>query len=155
MLNLKSVNNIVRRAGIDDLEDIVNIENRVFKEPWNRDQLSYELSQVSGKIVNVIEEKGIIGYIMIQKLHEEAHILNIAIDVRFQCRGYGKILLKHSLGELGKGIDVFLEVRESNLQARKLYSDFNFEGIDTRERYYSDGENALVMHRRVETHGVV
>ncbi|MFQ6678507.1 MAG: ribosomal protein S18-alanine N-acetyltransferase [Fidelibacterota bacterium] len=146
---------MIRQAEMGDLDSIVNIENRVFDEPWTRDQISYELKQLSGKMVNVIEKNDIIGYIMIQKVQNEAHILNIAIDIPYQCRGFGKKLLKYTLAELGKETDIFLEVRESNLQARKLYRDFNFEDIDLRERYYSDGENALVMHRGVETYGMV
>lgn len=146
---------MIRRARMDDLDSIVSIENRVFREPWTKEQLSYELKQLSGKIVNVIEEKDIIGYIMVQKVRNEAQILNIAIDISYQCRGRGKKLLKYTLDELGSETDVFLEVRESNLQAIKLYSDFNFEDIGLRQTYYSDGENALIMHRRVETYGVV
>lgn len=146
---------MIRRARMDDLDSIVSIENRVFREPWTKEQLSYELKQLSGKIVNVIEEKDIIGYIMVQKVRNEAQILNIAIDISYQCRGRGKKLLKYTLDELGSETDVFLEVRESNLQAIKLYSDFNFEDIGLRQTYYSDGENALIMHRIVETYGVV
>ncbi|MCH7611778.1 MAG: ribosomal protein S18-alanine N-acetyltransferase [Candidatus Marinimicrobia bacterium] len=140
---------------MDDLDSIVLIENRVFREPWTKEQLSFELKQLSGKIVNVIEKKDIIGYIMVQKVQNEAQILNMAIDIHCQCRGKGKKLLKYTLDELGSETDVFLEVRESNLQAIKLYSDFNFEDIGLRQAYYSDGENALIMHRRVEIYGVV
>jgi len=146
---------MIRRAVIDDLDNIVSIEKRVFREPWTKQQLSNELNHLSGKIVNVFEEEDIIGYIMVQKVLNEAQILNFAIDIHFQCRGLGKKLLKYTLDELGSETDVFLEVRESNLQAIKLYSDFNFEDIGVRQTYYSDGENALIMHRRVEAYGVV
>ncbi len=146
---------MIRRARIDDLDSIVSIENRVFREPWTKEQISYELKQLSGKFVYVIEKKNLIGYIMIQKVQNEAQILNIAIDIHCQCRGFGKKLLKYTLDELGSETDVFLEVRESNLQAIKLYSDFDFEDIDLRQSYYSDGENALIMYRRVEIYGMV
>ncbi|HDY75629.1 MAG TPA: ribosomal-protein-alanine N-acetyltransferase [Candidatus Marinimicrobia bacterium] len=146
---------MIRRATIDDLDSIVSIENRVFREPWTKKQILNELKQLSGKIVNVIEKEDIIGYIMVQKVQNEAQILNIAIDIHCQCKGLGKKLLKHTLDELGSETDVFLEVRESNLQAIKLYSDFNFEDIGIRQGYYSDGENALMMHKREETYAMV
>ncbi|HJL63885.1 MAG TPA: GNAT family N-acetyltransferase, partial [Candidatus Marinimicrobia bacterium] len=66
----------------------------------------------------------------------------------YQHRGYGKKLLQYTLSELGTETDVFLEVRESNLPAIKLYSEFNFEEIGVREHYYSDGEDAIIMHKK-------
>ncbi len=92
---------------------------------------------------------------MVRVFKNEAQILNIAIDLSFQHRGYGKKLLDYTLRELGNETDVFLEVRESNLPAIKLYSEFNFEEISVREHYYSDGENAIVMHKKVMAYGLV
>ncbi len=146
---------MIRRGRIEDLDKITEIENRVFWEPWPKNQLLVELSQCSGKIVNVIEDSCIIGYIMIQKVENEAQVLNIAIDIPFQHRGFGKKLFKYSLDELGKETDVFLEVRKSNLSAIKLYSEFNFEDIGIRREYYSDGEDAIIMQRKTEMYDLV
>ena len=45
-----------------------------------------------------------------------------------------------------KGVGkVFLEVRKSNSVAIKLYGDLGFNLVSERKKYYSDGENALVM----------
>ena len=92
---------------------------------------------------------------MVRVLKIEAQILNIAIDLPYQHRGYGKKLLDYTLRELGNETDVFLEVRESNLPAIKLYNEFNFEEIGVRENYYSDGESAVVMHKKAMTYGLV
>ncbi|MDE5729312.1 MAG: GNAT family N-acetyltransferase [Clostridia bacterium] len=40
---------------------------------------------------------------------------------------------------------VFLEVRVSNSNAMKLYLKNGFKGVYARTRYYSDGEDGLVM----------
>ena len=138
---------MIRRASEHDVGGITAIENRVFRHPWNKNQIQQELKQENGKLVYVEIEKKIMGYIMVRVVKNEAQILNIAIDLPFQHRGYGKKLLQHTLHELGTQTNVFLEVRESNLPAIKLYSDFNFEEIGVREHYYSDGESEVVMHK--------
>ena len=146
---------MIRRASEHDVGSITAIENRVFRHPWNKNQIQQELKQENGKLVYVEIEEKIMGYIMVRVVENEAQILNIAIDLPFQHRGYGKKLLQNTLHELGTETDVFLEVRVSNLPAIKLYSEFNFEEIGVREQYYSDGENAIVMYRKAVTYALV
>jgi len=146
---------MIRRASEHDVCSITAIENRVFRHPWNKNQIQQELKQENGKLVYVEIEEKIMGYIMVRVVEKEAQILNIAIDLPFQHRGYGKKLLQNTLHELGTETDVFLEVRVSNLPAIKLYSEFNFEEIGVREQYYSDGENAIVMYRKAVTYALV
>lgn len=146
---------MIRCASEHDVGVITEIENRVFRHPWKKNQIKKELKQENGKLVYVEIEKKIMGYIMVQVVKNEAQILNIAIDVPFQHRGYGKKLLQYTLHELGTQTNVFLEVRESNLPAIKLYSEFNFEKIGAREHYYSDGENAIVMFRKAVSYALV
>lgn len=146
---------MIRRADINDADAIAAIEKRVFPHPWNKNQILQELLQKYGKKVYAEIEEEMIGYIMIRVVNNEAQILNIAVDLQFQHRGYGKKLLQHTLSELGTETDVFLEVRESNLPAIKLYSEFNFEEIGVREHYYSDGENAIVMQKKAIEYGMV
>lgn len=43
--------------------------------------------------------------------------------------------------------DLFLEVRQSNQDAIRFYQKFSFAEVDRRSRYYSDGEDAIVMER--------
>ena len=42
-------------------------------------------------------------------------------------------------------LTVSLEARESNDSARALYSRLGFAEVYVRQRYYSDGESAVVM----------
>jgi len=86
---------MIRRANINDVDVITEIEIRVFRHPWNKKQILQELKQENGKVVYVEIEEVIIGYIMIQTVKNESQILNIAIDLPFQHRGFGKKLLQH------------------------------------------------------------
>lgn len=146
---------MIRRADLNDADAITDIESRVFRHPWKKNQILQELANENGKMVFAEIEEKMIGYIMVREINNEAQILNIAVDLPYQHRGYGKKLLQYTLGELGTETDVFLEVRESNLPAIKLYSEFNFEEIGVREHYYSDGENAIVMQKKAIEYGLV
>ena len=51
--------------------------------------------------------------------------------------------------------NVFLEVKEANLPAVKLYIDLGFEEVDRKEGYYSDGSNAIFMLKKNKKYGLV
>jgi ribosomal-protein-alanine N-acetyltransferase len=79
-----------------------------------------------------------------QTAPDELEILNVAVEPRFRRRGLARKLIQALLdGHRGK---VFLEVRQSNVAARKLYYSLGFEAIAVRESYYTNpGESAIVM----------
>lgn len=52
------------------------------------------------------------------------------------------------------GASAWLEVRASNVGAVALYEQLNFTKRATRQKYYSDGEDAIVMCKElVQTNG--
>jgi len=75
---------------------------------------------------------------------DEIEILNVAVDPPFRRRGAARALIQEMIGRnRGK---VYLEVRQSNLAARKLYHSLGFEAIGVRQDYYSGPvESAIVM----------
>lgn len=146
---------MIRKGTLKDLSEIWKIEERVFRTPWSKESLQDELRLRTDRNVFVYESEQIVAYIMIRLSENEAQVLNIAVDLEYQHKGYGDRLLKYTLDELGNETDVFLEVRESNLPAIKLYSDNDFEEIGIREQYYSDGEDAIVMKRKAMNYGLV
>ena len=86
---------------------------------------------------------------------DQSHIINMAIDLPYQHKGYGKFLLKNTLEKDSNDTNVFLEVKEANLPAIKLYADLGFEEIYKKDRYYSDGSNAIFMLKKNKKHGLV
>ncbi len=135
-----------RKAVIQDVDAIWEIEQSVFFSPWSREQLAHELVVTPTADHWVLDdESSMIGYIMSYIVHHEVQIINIAVRLSCQYRGYGKRILSEFLSRFNKKTYIFLEVRESNLPAYQLYSHFGFEQIDIRRKYYHDGENAIVM----------
>ena len=145
-----------RIAELEDINEIYSIEKKVFNDYWSLDLIKSEIIEKKYSRVTVLElKKKIIGYIFQRKIYDENHIINLAIDIPYQHRGYGKLLLMKILEKDDNDTNVFLEVKEANLPAVKLYIDLGFEEVDRKERYYSDGSNAIFMLRKNKKYGLV
>lgn len=107
--------------------------------------------------VNFVVEKEdrVIGYIFLHKTREEAQILNIAVDIPYQHRGLGYKLIDNVLKNYFESIDVYLEVNRTNFPAINLYLKQGFKEIGICEKYYEDGEDAMLMVKQAIIHGMV
>lgn len=78
---------------------------------------------------------------------DEGHVVNVVVPAVERGRGYGKLLL-HGLLRIMVDLQLTLatlEVRRDNAVARGLYRGFGFWEVGERKRYYSDGEDAIIM----------
>jgi ribosomal-protein-alanine N-acetyltransferase len=147
---------LIRIATSNDLADILSIEKKVFKHPWSKEQLSWELnSQPAAENYVMIARGNMIGYLFSHVVDDDVQILNIAIDIPFQHKGYGEQLLSYFLDQFNTDISIHLEVRKSNFPAINLYLKFGFHETGTRKGYYADGEDAIIMQRYSLIHGLV
>ncbi len=147
---------MIRIATSNDLADILSIEKKVFKHPWSKEQLSWELnSQPTAENYVMIARGNMIGYLFSHVVDDDVQILNIAIDIPFQHKGYGEQLLSYFLDQFNTDISIHLEVRKSNFPAINLYLKFGFHETGTRKGYYTDGEDAIIMQRYSLIHGLV
>jgi len=81
------------------------------------------------------------GFMVSREVAGEVEVLNLATAPDTRRQGIATQLLGSLEAE-----DVFLEVRESNLPARKLYEKLGFVVVGKRPEYYDDPvESALVM----------
>ena len=143
-------------AKSNDLADILSIEKKVFKHPWSKEQLSWELNSQPVTENHVMIARGnMIGYIFSHVVDDDVQILNIAIDIPFQHKGYGEQLLSYFLDQFNADSSIHLEVRKSNFPAINLYLKFGFHETGTRKGYYADGEDAIIMQRYSLIHGLV
>lgn len=147
---------MIRIATLNDLADILSIEKKVFKHPWSKEQLSWELnSQPAAENYVMIARGNMIGYLFSHVVDDDVQILNIAIDIPFQHKGYGEQLLSYFLDQFNTDSSIHLEVRKSNFPAINLYLKFGFHETGTRKGYYADGEDAIIMQRYSLIHGLV
>ncbi|XOV78488.1 MAG: ribosomal protein S18-alanine N-acetyltransferase [Aestuariibacter sp.] len=90
------------------------------------------------------------GYYVGLLVSVEATLMDIGIDESMRGNGLGKLLLQRFLRECNakQAQEAWLEVRQSNAAAIKMYQDFDFQLIETRKDYYpAEGgkEDALIM----------
>jgi len=131
-----------------DIERILAIEKRSFITPWTKKMINETLSSPISISFIIEESNTLLGYIMLYSVLNEAHILNLATNPDYRRKGYASQLVRHIIEYCVKrGIsDFFLEVRDSNIKAIKLYRMFGFEVVGKRKGYYTDThEDALVM----------
>lgn len=139
---------IIREWKYEDILRISEMEKECFpQEPWSFKMLasSFETDNFTGLIAEDGDE--IIGYAGITLASDSADIDNVAVAEPYRSSGVGTALVER-LVEVAKnrGVNkVFLEVRVSNSVAMELYIKCGFKGAYARTRYYSDGEDCLVM----------
>ena len=135
----------LRRATKSDIPALLEIEMASFPQPhWPaKDFLKFDT------VVAVIDHR-VAGFIVVREIfaagkneQSEREILNLAIAPPFRRRGIATLLLRN---ELRSNAIYFLEVRESNSAARKLYSLLGFVEVGRRKQYYRNPtETAIVM----------
>jgi len=135
-----------------DLPEIMAIEKQSFVSPWSvgmfKDELKVSHSQCL--VARLCQNKKSIigGYLIFWIVADEAHLHNLAIKKEFRRQG-----LAHGFMDVMKEIsrqagvkNQTLEVRESNIEAIKLYRKCGFVVKGRRPLYYSDTqEDALIM----------
>lgn len=133
-----------------DVQQVFEIEKLVQSHPWTLKQFEESIDSYQS---TVIERQGqVVGFCILQPVVDEANLLLMAIHPSQQGKGLGYQLLDESIALLkNHPVQIFLEVRESNVAAVRLYEKSDFHQIDLRKNYYPnpDGtrEHAIIMVR--------
>jgi ribosomal-protein-alanine N-acetyltransferase len=137
-----------------DLERVMAIERSAFAHPWSeelvRRELGHEFSTVLLATAGGPGAEAILGFAVTWLVHDELHVLNVAVAPEARGRGVGRALLEEAerrARDLGARMAT-LEVRRSNAPAIGLYRSMGYRDVAVRPRYYAeDGEDALVMDK--------
>lgn len=140
-----------RSATVTDLPQIAEIENKVHISPWSSQQLRQSI-ETSDVFWVALEQRSIIAYCVLMPVAGQCELLNLAVHSKWQGKGVGRICLSHVFqqAQLQSIEEIFLEVRETNQAAIKLYLNSGFRSVGCRKNYYQvegHGEDALIMQR--------
>lgn len=123
------------------------IERSVFADPWSANNFAECVS--TGVLFLVADAHGAVaGYVVARSARDEGEILNLGVGGAHRRRGIGRGLVERALALLEeRGVQaVYLEVRESNAVARKLYRSLGFAEVGRRGRYYDHPvEDAVIL----------
>jgi ribosomal-protein-alanine N-acetyltransferase len=139
----------IEPMGLDDLPTVQAIEEASFTTPWppHAYRSEIETNRLAQYIVARVGGE-VVAYAGMWMMVDEAHITTFAVHPRWRRQRIGERLLL-TLLDLARGRrarEATLEVRLSNLPARRLYEKYGFRPVGLRPRYYSDdNEDALIM----------
>ena len=136
----------IRNFQISDLDDVLRIQFQSFDDPYPVGIIIDLFNKGAGFLVAQVG-RSVVGYIIFWIRDGVGHIIAIAVDERFRSMKIGTMLLENAL-DIIKRNDIFtvnLEVRKSNITARKFYLKWGFKQIKYCKSYYSDGEDGIIM----------
>ena len=140
---------LIEPMSLADVPDVHRIERASFSVPWPDDAYRAELTGNRLAAYLVARADGaVVGYGGIWMMVDEAHITTFAIEPSWRRQRLGETLLVAllDLAIARRAREATLEVRLSNVPARRLYEKYGFLPVGVRPRYYSDnGEDALIM----------
>ena len=133
-----------------DLEGVLQVEEESFTNPWTRDMYAWELQNRAVCHIYVIRtpEYAVAGFCAFWLVFDEIHINNVALRPALRGRGLGTALIHHVFTEARRlgATRATLEVRASNVAARRLYERLGFYVSGTRRNYYTHPvEDALIL----------
>lgn len=148
----KTVPIIIAPLVREDLDQVLAIEQASFTMPWSRNLF---LSEFRNKPVSLMlaahtefEVRELVGYVVCWVFVDEVHILDLAARPDLRRHGIARRLVREALrtAYAWGARRAFLETRESNAAALKLYSRFGFVRTQVRTEYYDlPVEDAIVM----------
>lgn len=139
----------IRRAHVEELDNIYDLELLCFKDPYPK-ELLYILLSLYPELFMVAELDGkIVGYVVgVTRSDRYGHIVSLCVHPEYRRKRVGTKLIEYlekAFRELF-GICMYrLEVRVSNTEAINLYKKLGYRIVNTIKSYYPDGEDALLM----------
>lgn len=141
------------------VDQVATIEATAYSFPWTRGNFIDSLA--AGYFAEVVLEPSgrVIAYQVAMKGVDELHLLNITVAPAFQGMGHARGLLDRLVAyarSIGAG-SIWLEVRQSNEHARRIYERYGFVQVGMRKGYYpapqGTREDAIVMSLTVASQG--
>ncbi|NOZ59146.1 MAG: ribosomal protein S18-alanine N-acetyltransferase [Euryarchaeota archaeon] len=142
---------MIRKFRPSDLQRVYEIEAQSFRDPYHPLFL-INLYELYGETFLVAEvDRRVVGYVIARKVNSKGHIIAIAVDPGFRCRGIGRALMLAVEEELKKMgvIELWLEVRASNTRAMRFYRRLGYSEKEVLKGYYNDGEDAVVFKKHI------
>lgn len=153
--SIRSISLRIRPATTADIPVIIELERTCETAAHWPEQEYQQIFQpkgddLSARLILVIEEGDQVrGFLVARRVHPEWELENVVVAPSNRRKGLGKRLLESQLmrARESNSESVFLEVRESNLAARRLYEHSGFQQTGTRKSYYANPSEDAILYR--------
>lgn len=151
-MNATDATAVIRPAKSADIPAMLKLaETTLHSAQWPAEKYQDIFNpEAPRRLALVLEEAGIIcGFLVALCAGVEWELESIAVIRKQQRRGFGTLLLSRflAIARQENAVSVLLEVRESNLGARRLYEKSGFRTMGTRPHYYQQPSENAVIYR--------
>ena len=139
----------VRPLYRSDLPFLVSARE-TFSDAWDENMINSAFR--AGNFYGFIAEDGAPkGFITYSVNTDAADLQDLFVIEDYRKTGAGNALIAAFISDArDRGVKkLFLEVRETNAAAIRLYEKAGFTRISVRKKYYRDGENALIYIKEI------
>ena len=139
---------VIRKMARGHIPQVLEIERASYPTPWSEAAFADQIVSTSSVTVVAMEATTVVGFLVAWIVVDQLHVANIAVACDHRRRGIGSEMMKWLLAEAAqRGCTTStLEVRESNREARSMYSRLGYRSVSKRKTYYSNPpEDAVVM----------
>jgi ribosomal-protein-alanine N-acetyltransferase len=142
----------VREPQLGDVRALVEAELTCFEDPWPPPFFISEIL-AEGRFNRVLLDPagGLVAYLFCAWQFLDLHVLKVAALPARRRQGLGRALMeladRHAREADGESLT--LEVRPGNLAAIALYETLGYDRVGRRPRYYTNGDDALIMTKRL------
>ena len=128
------------------LSQVTELDKKIFaNSPWGEESFRNNIRNDYDFPFIAVDCGNVTGYGILRQI-DTGEILLIGVAPERRREGIGRQILKELLSAANRGENIFLEVRDSNTAARKLYESEGFMEIARRRNYYKDpAEDAVIM----------
>jgi len=142
----------IRKASIQDIHQILNIENLSFQDDaFSKNQFLYLLKSKNSFFYVACINNNVKGYIILmqRKNSKSLRIYSIAVDKESRGLNMGSTMIELAVQTANSNnfVRIHLEVNENNSAAVALYQKHQFSVFGSFENYYKDGSKALRMKK--------
>ncbi len=132
---------------------VAAIEPLCFDDPWSEKSVVSEVTNPLSHWIVAVEGERVVGYVGSHTVLSEADVMNLGVHPDYRCHGLGRQLMEQLEGDLREKdvVSLTLEVRPSNLSARKVYERQGFAQVGCRKNYYKNPkEDGLILKKEWE-----
>jgi len=144
----------IRKAQDEDIELLYTFEAACFSDPWSRKSLRDTLHEERACML-IAENDGVAcGYLNATWVLDEMNLNRVCVLPEMRRCGAGSLLVKAMFDAAKENAVtvIFLEVRESNEAAQRVYLRHGFTAVGRRPGFYQNPPEAgIIMTAAVDT----
>ena len=143
---------MIRKISVLDADYMASAVQKGFSDGWNKKMIlsAFETGNFFGYVY--VKNSNPIAFITYTAGIDGADIEDVFTEEGERNCGIASALIESVIEDIKKqGLKkIFLEVKEDNVGAIRLYKKFGFIKIAERKKYYSDGKTAFVLIKDIK-----